>query len=152
MTDETDYFRFADNSGVRNFSRELSRALSRPRCWRHQVVRAIVDDQLAVVLAAVLDGGHPDRGVVRQSIPKRFRGIVQTRVALLLNHLRSVRDGLFHELHHVGLGLELVARRIVAFTEVRPEVRSRNSPDEDEILAAAWSRLRANVRSSFCNL
>ena len=46
------------------------------------------------MLAAVLDGERPDGGVVGQPVPKKFRCIVQPRVALLLNHSRSVRDGL----------------------------------------------------------
>ncbi len=60
------------------------------------------------MLAAVLDGEHPDGGVVGQPVPEEFRCFVQPRVALLLNHLRSVRDGLLNELHHIGLGLESV--------------------------------------------
>src|SRR4029077_21200790 len=95
---------------------------SPPRIRRHEVVGAIVDHKLAVVLAAVLDGAGPDGGDVGQPVTKKFRRIVQPRVALLLNHLRSVRDGLLHELHDVGLGLENVTRRIVAFAEVWPEV------------------------------
>ena|SRR6266513_2076137 len=35
-----------------------------PRVWRHQVLRAIVGHELAVVLAAVLDGEHPGVGIV----------------------------------------------------------------------------------------
>src|SRR6266478_5374848 len=65
-----------------------------PRVWRHQVVRAIVDHKLAVVLGAVLDGEHPGVGVVDQLVPPRiFRNFVQPRVALLLNRVRSVADG-----------------------------------------------------------
>ncbi len=58
--------------------------------------------------------GHP--------VAEKFRGFVQPRVALLLNHFRSVRDGLLHELDDVGLGLENVTRRIVALAEVGPYV------------------------------
>ena len=43
--------------------RFLLRHLS-PRVRRHQVVRAIVDHELAIVLAAVLDGEHPGVGIV----------------------------------------------------------------------------------------
>ena len=93
-----------------------------PRVRRHQVVRAIVDHKLAVVLAAVLDGEHPDRGVVGQPVPKEFRGFVEPGVALLLNHVGSVGDCLLHELHHVGFGLENVTRRVVALAEVGAEV------------------------------
>jgi hypothetical protein len=74
------------------------------------------------VLAAVPDGERSDVGVAGQPVPKNFCCIVQPRVALVLNHLRSVRDGLMHELHHVGLGLENVARRIVALAELGPDV------------------------------
>jgi hypothetical protein len=74
------------------------------------------------VLAAVLDGERPDGGVVGQPVAEKFRCIVQPRVALLLNHFRSVGDGLLYELDDVGLGLESVTRRIVALAEVGPEV------------------------------
>src|SRR6266852_6424965 len=106
---------------------------SPPRVRRHQVVGAIVDDKLAVVLGAVLDGEGPDGGVVGQPVPKEFRCFVQPGVALLLNHLRSVRDRFLHELHHVGFGFENVSRRIVALAEVGPEVGSGNPADQDKI-------------------
>jgi len=96
-------------------------ALSPGVRW-HEAVRTIVDHKLAIVLAAVLDGERPDGGVVGQPVPEEFRCFVQSRIALLLNDLRSVRDGLLHELHDFGLGLESVARRIVALAEVRPDV------------------------------
>src|SRR2546430_16583401 len=64
-------------------------------------VRAIVHNKLAVMLTAVLNGECPDRGVVGQPVPEKFRCFVQSRVALMLNHFRSVRHGLLHELHHV---------------------------------------------------
>jgi hypothetical protein len=74
------------------------------------------------VLAAVLNGERPDGGVVDHPVAKKLCCFVQPCVALLLNHFRSVRDGLLNELHHVSLGLESVARRIVAFAEIRPNV------------------------------
>jgi hypothetical protein len=43
-----------------------------PRVRWHQVVRTVVDHKLAIVLAAVLDGKHPDVGVVGQPAPKSF--------------------------------------------------------------------------------
>jgi hypothetical protein len=85
------------------------------------------------VLGAVFNGKGPDGRVVGQPVPEEFRCFVQPRVALLLNHLRSVRDGLLHELDDVGLGLELLTRRIVALAEVGPEVGSGNPPYQDEI-------------------
>src|SRR6267143_5695388 len=94
-----------------------TRALLPTRVWRDQVVRAIVHNKLAVVLAAVLDGEYPDGGVVGQPVAEKFRCMVQPRVALLLNHFCSVSDGLLHELDDVGLGLENVTRRIVALAE-----------------------------------
>jgi hypothetical protein len=94
------------------------RALWPTRVWRYQVVRAIVYNKLAVVLAAVLDGERPDGGVVGPPVPEKFRCYCP---ALLLNHFRSVRDSLLHELHHVGLGLENTTGRIVALAEVGPE-------------------------------
>ena len=39
---------------------QLARVLLPPRFGGHQVVCAIVDDQLAEVFSAVLDGGDPD--------------------------------------------------------------------------------------------
>src|SRR4029077_9188976 len=106
------------------WSRRLLRLLRLipPRIRRHYVVRAIVDHKLAVVLAAVLDGERPDGGGAGQSVPKKFRSIVQPRVALLLNHSRSVRDGFLHKLHYVGLRLESVTRRIVGVAGGGPEV------------------------------
>jgi hypothetical protein len=70
----------------------------------------------------VLNGEHPDAGVVGKPVPQQFRCIIQPRIALLLNQLRSVRNSLLHELHLIGLGLENVSRRIVALAEVGPEV------------------------------
>jgi len=132
----------ADNPGLRNCGLELSwtliTALS-PRVRWHHVVRAIVDHKLAIVLAAVLDGERPDAGVVGQPVAEKFRCIVQTRVALLLNHFRSVGDGFLHELDDVGLGLEEVTR----FDPEILRIRTKSS-------AAAWRRFRAKVRSSFC--
>ena len=96
-------------------------ALSPGVRW-HEVVRAIVDHKLAIVLAAVLDGERPDGGVVGQPVPEEFRCIVQPCVALFLNHLGSICDGLLHKLHYVGLALESVARRIVALAEVGPDL------------------------------
>jgi hypothetical protein len=54
----------------------VTRALWPTRIWWHQVVRAIVHNKLAVVLAAVLDGDGPDVGVVGQPVPEKFRCIV----------------------------------------------------------------------------
>src|ERR1700747_154084 len=93
-----------------------------PRVRWHKVVRAIVDDKLAIVFAAVLYGERPDGGVVGHSVTEEFRCIVQPCVALLLNHFGSVGDGLLHEFDDVGLGLETVTRRIVALAEVGPEI------------------------------
>ena len=96
-------------------------ALSPGVRW-HEVVRAIVDHKLAIVLAAVLYGERPDGGVVGHPVAEKFRCIVQPCVALLLNQFRSVGDGLLHELDDVGLGLETVTRRIIALAEVGSEI------------------------------
>jgi hypothetical protein len=95
-----------------------------PRVRRHQIVRAIVNYKLAVVLAAVLDGEHPGLGVVDHPVPPRiFRNFVQPRVALLLNHVRSVRHRLLNQLHHIGFRLVSVSRRVVlVLAEVRTDV------------------------------
>src|SRR5258706_14408716 len=102
----------------------LSRGLAAlpPRFWRHQAIRAVVDNKLAVVLAAVLNGEWPDGGVVGQPGPEKLRWFVQSHVALLLNHFRSVRHGLLHELHHVDVGTKNVTRRISGLAEVGPQV------------------------------
>jgi hypothetical protein len=60
-------------------------------------------------------------GVVGYPVPQKIRCMIQSCVALLLNYLRSVRNRLLHKLHHIGLGLENVTRRIVALAEVGPE-------------------------------
>src|SRR5580692_13037703 len=104
-----------------------------PRVWWHQVVCAIVNNKLPIVLPAVLDGKRPDGGVVEQPVAEKFGGIVQPCVALLLDHFRSVGDGLLHELDHVGLGLERVPCRIVALAEVGPDIGSGNPPYQDEV-------------------
>ena len=57
-----------------------------------------------------------------QPIAEKLRSIVQSCVALLLNHLRSGGDGLLHELDDIGLGLEKGTRRIIAFAEVGSEI------------------------------
>jgi hypothetical protein len=88
---------------------------------RDHIVGAIVDDELAVVFAAVLDGEGPDVGVVGEPFAK-FRCLVQSRVALLLDDLRPVGYGLLHELNYVGLGLESATRRIITLAEVGAEV------------------------------
>lgn len=63
-----------------------------PRRRWNQVVRAIVDHKLAIVLATMLDGERPDGGIVGHLVTEKFRGIVQFCVALLLNHFRSIGD------------------------------------------------------------
>jgi hypothetical protein len=104
-----------------DLSRKTIYLLSARVRW-HQVVCTIVDHKLAIVLAAMLDGERPDGGVVGHSIAEKLRSLVQSRVALLLNHFRSGGDGLLHELDDVGFGLESVTRRIVALAEVGPDV------------------------------
>src|SRR5215470_1209405 len=102
--------------------KETKVALLSPRVRRHQVVGAIVDHQLAIMLGAVLDGKRPDGGVVGHPVAEEFGGIVQACVALLLNHFRAVGDGFLHELDDVGFGFESIAGGIVTLTEVGPEV------------------------------
>src|SRR5437879_8335892 len=90
------------------WNRKLSRTLLPPRFWRHQVVRAVVDDQLAEVFGAVLDGGDPDIGVmdnVLPSFPPEWGRFVHTGIALLFDHRRSVGHGLLNEFHDVGFCL-----------------------------------------------
>ena len=72
----------------------------------------------------MLDDEHPDAGVVDQPVPERkLRRFVQTRFTLLLNQVRSVRDCLLNELHHVGFGLVNVSRRVMrVLGEFGPEL------------------------------
>jgi len=80
-----------------------------------------------VVLAAVLDDEHPVVGIVDQLVPKRkFRRFFQSRVALLLNQVRSVRDCLLNQIHHVGFRLVNVSRRVY---QVLAEVRADVGPE-----------------------
>jgi len=68
-----------------------------------------------------------------------------------LNHAGPVGHGLLDELHHIGFGLEGVARGVVALAEVRPDVCSE--PGEvQRIEAAALQQIEREVRWSFCNL
>ena len=61
-------------------------AASFPRVWRDQIVGAIVDHKLAIVFAAVLDREGPDGRVVHHPVAEEFGRVVQTCVALPLNH------------------------------------------------------------------
>jgi hypothetical protein len=62
---------------------------------------------------------------VDQLVPKRkFRRFFQSRVALLLNQVRSVRDCLLNQIHHVNLRLGNVSRRVYhVLAQGRPDVR-----------------------------
>ena len=62
-----------------------------------------------------------------QPIAEKFRSIVQPRVALLLNHFRSIGDGFLHELDDVGFGLESVTRRIVPSPKSGPRLIRQSS-------------------------
>src|SRR5437879_1882484 len=105
-----------------------------PRFGRHQVVRAVVDDQLAEVFGAVLDGSDPDIGVmddVLPSFPPKWGRFVQTGIALLFDHSGPVKDGLLNEFHDVRSCLVSVPGRIVfILAKVGTKVRSGNSADE----------------------
>jgi hypothetical protein len=71
--------------------RQISRRVGRPRIRRYLIVRAIVDHQLAVMLAAVLGGLPLGEEIVGHAIrPWKFRDFVQPCVALLLNYDGSV--------------------------------------------------------------
>src|SRR5579863_9848089 len=87
-----------------------------------KVVGAVVDDKLAIVLAAVFDGEGPDGGVVGHAIAEKLGRFVQPGVTLLLNDFGAVGDGFLHELDDVGFGLEGVTGGIVALAEVGPDV------------------------------
>src|SRR5882762_4648134 len=105
-----------------------------PRFRRHQVVRAVVDDQLAEVFGAVLDGGDPDIGIVDHMLPgfpRKWRGFVQAGIAMLFDHGRAVGDGLMDEFHYIGFSLVNVARRVVfVFAKVGTNVRFGNPADQ----------------------
>src|SRR5712664_2623933 len=116
------------------WNRKLSRTLLPPRFRRHQVVRAVVDDQLAEVFGAVLDGGDPDIGIVDHmppGFPPKWRGFVQAGIALLFDHGRPVADGLLDELHHIGFRLVSVTRGVVlVLAKVGTNVRFGNPADQ----------------------
>src|ERR1051325_7426602 len=106
-----------------NIARQRTTA-SPPRFGGHQVVRAVIYDELAEVFAAVLDSTEPNVGnadrVPPGFPPKRHR-FVHPFVALLLDQRRSVRNRLFEQLHHVGFRLVNFPRRIFkVFSEIRP--------------------------------
>jgi hypothetical protein len=87
-----------------------------PRVRRYQVVRAVIDDQLAEVLGAVLDGGDPDVRVVDHMLPgfpRKWRRSVQADIALLFDHGRPIGDGLLDQLHYFGFRLVKVPRRVM---------------------------------------
>src|ERR1700736_2797265 len=63
------------------------------RFRRDQVVRAVVDDQLAKVFGAVFDSSDPDIGIVDHMLPgfpPKRHGFVQAGVALLFDLGRPV--------------------------------------------------------------
>src|SRR6266849_5038182 len=127
--------KYQKTSGLSPFqqSKHLISALA-PGFRRDQVVRAVVDDQLAEVLGAVLDGGDPDIGIVDHMLPgfpPKGHGFVQAGIALLLDQGRPVGDGLLDEFHHIGFRLINVARRVVrVLAEVGTHVRSGNPADQ----------------------
>src|SRR3954467_10377445 len=98
----------------------------------HQIVGAVIDDELSVMFAAVLDGEHPQIRIVHEPLAPRGR-LVQASVALLLNYGRTGGDRLLNELHDVGLRLESFALWVVAFAKVGPNVRGRSLARHNEL-------------------
>jgi hypothetical protein len=77
-----------------------------PRVRGYQIVRTTVDNELAVMPGAVLDGEHPGVGVVDQFVPPRiFRNLSSPASPCLLNQVRTVGDCLLNQLHYVGFCL-----------------------------------------------
>src|SRR5690242_4282522 len=113
-----------------------------PRVWWNQVVGTVIDDELAIVFAAVLDGECPDRGVMRHPAAEELRRIIESCVALLLNQFRASGNRLLHELDDVRFGLKGLPCRIVAFSEVGTYVCSANSPDEEEIQRSGVEKIQ----------
>ena len=74
------------------------------------------------MVAAVLGGKRPDGGVVGQPIAEESRWYCPAVRCPAVESLSLWRNGLLHELDDIGLGLELVARWIVAVSEVGPNV------------------------------
>src|SRR5215470_2959897 len=65
------------------------------------------------------------------SFPAKGHRLVQSRIALLLDYRRAVRDSGLEQLHDFGLGLVSVTRWIVFVrSEVGPHFRSRNPADD----------------------
>src|SRR5215472_7774893 len=90
----------------------------------NQIVGAIIDDNLSVMLAAMLDGEHPHIRSVSQAVaPWHLHRFVEPGVAALLDQFGAVGDGLLNQIHHVRLRLVGIARRIVlVLAEVRTDI------------------------------
>ena len=60
--------------------------------------------------AAVFDSEHPHVGMVNQLVaPWHFGGLVESGVALLLDDVGTIGNGLLKQLDHVGFGFVKVA-------------------------------------------
>lgn len=85
-----------------------ARSLFRARLRRHEARHAVVDDELPVMLAGVLDQAP---GEIRKSdllVGERINvQLAHSAVALALDERRAVREGLLDVRDHVGLGLEV---------------------------------------------
>src|SRR5690349_3186019 len=82
----------------------------------HEIVRAIIDHELAEVFRAVLDCGDPDVGIMDDmlpGLPSKWRRLVQADIALLSDHGSAIGDRLFEKFHHVGFSLVNVSRRVM---------------------------------------
>jgi len=143
-----------NNTRVRNCSLELSRthyriiaaSLGALGCWHDSRPQA----------------GHSVRRCARwrtsrcwscgPAVAEKVRCIVQPCVALL-NHFRSVGDGLLHELDDIGLGLEKGTRRIIAFrrSRVRDLIRKSSVSGRNPVRRRGEDS-EQKVRSSFCTL
>ena len=118
--------------------------------WDH-VVGAVIDHELAVVLAAVLDCEHPQIRIAHELFSP-FRSLVQSCIALLLNHAGSVGDGLLNELDYVGFCLEGLARGIVAFAKIGIDVGAGGPARHDILEGSLMKKIFGEGAPSFCSL
>jgi len=63
--------------------------------------------------------------------PAKWHGLVQSRIALLLDDGGAARDGILKQLHNVGFGLVNIAGGILkVLSEIGADFGSRNLADQ----------------------
>src|SRR5580692_3198911 len=87
--------------------------LLRPRFGRHQAVSAVIDHQLAVVFAGVLDQPVGQIRNASQTWPAGGNTFAQPLVALCLDYIRAVLDALLYKGHDLRFSLQIVPLWII---------------------------------------